>query len=103
MKSNTYHNSTNQNDDFVKLAIKSCKSQDDKAIAILNLKGQSTPSEVWKVYNNVYQNIPLTSIRRALSNLCYDGKVCKLYKTKIGLYGKPEHYYTLTKVFRAKK
>ena len=95
MKSNTYHNTTNQNETFVNKAIKRCRSQDERIIAIMNLKKKATASEVWKVFKNAFGNPPLTSIRRSLSNLTHEGKLTKEDKTKIGLYGRPECYYTL--------
>ena len=94
-ESKNYHNTTNQSKDFVTDAIRKCKSQDEKVISIILLKGRSTASEVWKVFKNAYGTPPLTSIRRSLSNLTHEGKLKKEDKTKIGLYGRPECYYTL--------
>ena len=55
-----------------------------------------TASEVWQHYN-IYKKVPLTSIRRAMSVLQKEGYLYKLSKTQIGLYGKPEHFYTTIK------
>jgi hypothetical protein len=56
---------------------------------------KATASEVWKLMDN-YKNIPITSPRRVLSNLTREGKLIKTDKTKIGLYGDPEHFYKLS-------
>ena len=95
-KSNTYHNTTNQDKEFVNDAIRSCKNQEEKVIVILSIKRKASASEIWSFFSKVYlDNTPLTSIRRALSNLTHEGKLTKEDKTKIGLYGRPECYYTL--------
>ncbi len=94
---NHYHNTTNENEAFVKDAKKKCITQEDEVLEIMQELKQATASEVWKKFGYVrYASTPLTSIRRALSNLCYiEGKLMKSTKKKIGLYGKPECYYTL--------
>ena len=91
---NHYHNSTNQNETFVIKAANQCKNQEEQVLRVMQMFKQQTASDVWKVLGPT-SHAPLTSIRRALSNLTYGGKLMKANKTKIGLYGKPEHYYTL--------
>jgi len=98
-----YHNSTNQNEAFVKDAEAKSISQDAEVLEIMKDYTQATASEVWNLFVAYHKNVPLTSIRRALSNLCNDGHLMKANKTKLGLYGRPECYYTLinsqTKMF----
>lgn len=93
-KSNTYHNTTNQSKKFVYNAFKKCKNQEEKVMTMINSHKRLTASQVWKLYFDTVKP-PLTSLRRALSNLTHEGKLTKEDKTKIGLYGAPEHYYTL--------
>jgi hypothetical protein len=38
-------------------------------------------------------NCPLTSIRRAMTNLTTDGKLTKTNRYVIGIYDKPEHLW----------
>ena len=38
-------------------------------------------------------NCPLTSIRRAMTNLTTDGKLIKTNRYVIGIYDKPEHLW----------
>jgi hypothetical protein len=52
-----------------------------------------TASEAWKLFGE--DRSPITSIRRAMSNLKRDKHLFKKDKTKIGIYGDPEHYYEL--------
>ena len=94
-ESNTYHNTTNQDIKFVNKAIRKCNSQELRVMAIMNARKQLGASEVWKVYQLIYPDCPLTSIRRALSNLAYDGKLIKKEKTTQGIYGRPECLYAL--------
>ncbi len=95
-----YHNTTNQDETFVVKETIKCLKQEDEVMCIMIKHTQLTASDVWATFP---KNVPLTSIRRALSNLCVDGHLMKANKTKLGLYGKPEHYYTLinsqTKMF----
>jgi len=53
-----------------------------------------TPSEVGKELFR-YTGVPLTSVRRAMSNLTKQGKLIKTEETKDGLYGKPEYCWEL--------
>jgi len=94
MKSVTYHNSTNQHEDFVKKEILNCKSQEEIVYLLFQNGGRYTASEAYYVYKKlVNDNVPLTSIRRAMSNLKFEGKLEKTEKQHIGMYGKPEYVY----------
>lgn len=89
-----YHNSTNQKAEIVLEETRNCKSQEEIIFDIFKLHGKLTASEV---LNKFPKDIPLTSIRRAMSNLKFDKKLIKLDETKIGIYAKPERYYSLVK------
>lgn len=95
-KSESYFNSTNQNEDFVKKQKTKNKTQEQKVYELFKKGGRFTASEIYNLWSvNYAKNIPLTSIRRAMSNLQYDRHITKTKDTKIGIYGAPEHYYTL--------
>ena len=51
-----------------------------------------SPSMVHKAFNNVW---PLTSVRRAITNLSSDGELLKTNDKVTGIYGKPEHLWRL--------
>ena len=53
-----------------------------------------SPSDVFKVYPD--PRPPLTSIRRAITTLTYQGYLQKTEDTKTSIYGRPEHIWTLT-------
>lgn len=51
-----------------------------------------SPSQILKVYNDKYQrDVPLTSIRRAMTDLANDGILRKTSIKVKGLYNLPEH------------
>lgn len=59
-----------------------------------------TASLVWEQLlstDKIHQLTPLTSIRRAMSNLQRAGYLEKENETRMGMYGKNEHYYKLIK------
>jgi hypothetical protein len=52
-----------------------------------------TPSEVWRA---IYGELtPLTSVRRAISNLTARGALLKTERKRLSGYGRPEHVWTL--------
>ena len=69
-------------------------SQDAKVLAWFRTYEQSaTPSKVWKL---VFDNrVPLTSVRRSLSNLTASGDLVKTDQQKRGIYGRPEGVWAL--------
>ncbi len=96
MKSNTYHNTTNESKSYVKKANKKAESQDAKILKLFHITDHMTASEVlakWRFRNN--NPILLTSCRRALSNLTRDEKLFKTKDKKMSPNGAPEHYYEL--------
>jgi hypothetical protein len=56
--------------------------------------GDYTPSEVWgAVFTRM---VPLTSVRRAMTNLTNAGVLEKTEKQRAGLYGRPEYAWRLS-------
>jgi predicted HTH transcriptional regulator len=51
-----------------------------------------TASECHSIFN---KNVPITSIRRAMSDLKKEGILVKTDILKDGIYGSPEHIYSL--------
>ena len=56
-----------------------------------------TPSDVWHIYCEEIKNIPLTSIRRAITSLTDRKYLIKTDIMRQGIYGKPEHCWRLAK------
>ena len=52
-----------------------------------------TPFEAGQVYNGQYPEIPLTSVRRAVTDLEKSGRLEKTGLMRAGGYGKPNHVW----------
>lgn len=71
--------------------IKNAKNQEEKIMVIFQQKKELTPSEVWEYL----MEYPLTSIRRAMTNLTDQGRLRKTNTQKVGYYGKPNYVWKL--------
>jgi len=94
----TYHNTTEQTGPELKEYRCKARTQD---LAILgfftaNAGRKYTASEVhsWltRTYSN-WQRVPLTSVRRAMTNLHQSNKINKTEDQRMGPYGRPEYCY----------
>jgi predicted transcriptional regulator len=89
-----YYNTNKESGNTLANSTIKAKTQEQIIFNIFTENTNLTASEAWKIYNQK-GNTPLTSIRRAITNLCNKGKLIKTKDTKPGLYGKKEHVYTL--------
>ncbi len=55
-----------------------------------------TPSYVWNHFDMAGKNWPITSVRRAITNLTKKGVIEKCITQKTGIYGMPEYEWKLT-------
>jgi len=69
--------------------------QSDVILALFEMT--KTPMSPSMVYKALGQEWPITSIRRAMTNLTDDGEIVKTQKTTKGIYGKKEHLWALPK------
>jgi hypothetical protein len=78
----------------LQLAKDKCKSQEEFIKWLFNNQPdlQITPSQLLDLFDN---NTPITSIRRALTNLTNDNFLQKTDVKVTGMYGKPEHIWKL--------
>lgn len=96
--SNTYFNTTDQDIDYVNKRKAKNRTQEGivhdlfKSMTTLTASEVLTASETLNLFSN---KVPITSIRRAISNLQKEEKLVKTTDTKTGIYGAPEHYYTI--------
>ena len=88
-----YYNTTDQDEKFVKVETNKNKTQEELILDIFKLRGRLTASDVLKYFST---NVPLTSIRRGISNLKGLGVLKITLDTKLGIYGKPEKYYEVS-------
>ena len=89
----SFYNTINLPPEKLSQADANCKNQEHLILSHFKQVGKATPSDVWKVFNAY----PITSIRRAITNLTDTGKLSRTQEMKAGMYGKPEHYWTIKK------
>lgn len=68
------------------------KNQEERILYLFRTYDKDmSPSEVYKYYQLVWPVVPITSIRRGMSNLTRDEKLEMLDELITGLYGYLEH------------
>lgn len=92
-----FYNTLNINGQNLLNAIESAKKQEDRIMVIMQAKRRPmSPSQILEVYKSWFTgNTPLTSIRRALTNLTNSGKLEKTETQVPGIYGQSEHKWRL--------
>ena len=88
-----FKNTTGENGEKLLEFNDKAKKQEIRVLELFKKCPKLSPSEVYNDYP--IQRTPLTSIRRAISNLKNQGILQKLKEKKDGLYGRPEYYYQL--------
>ena len=87
--SKEYYNTLNESALEVKTSETKAKKQKDEIFAIYrHTLRPMTPAEIWDGYGFKSKNVPLTSIRRAITNLEAEGLLKKTDIQKPGVYGK---------------
>ncbi len=99
MKTTTYYNTTDLQDEQLNVLIESAKKQNVEVLDVAKTLKIFTASLIHKfMLPKNGKKPPLTSIRRALNTLEYKHcKVKKTGKTRLGIYGRQENIYTLVK------
>ncbi|QDP64641.1 MAG: hypothetical protein Unbinned4585contig1001_5 [Prokaryotic dsDNA virus sp.] len=95
MKTKHYFNSNRVDEITERLEAKKNLRQEDMLYYIFVDHKKLTASEAWTKFR---KPVPLTSIRRGMSNLQREGILLKTNETKKGMYGKPEHFYKLSQI-----
>lgn len=67
--------------------------QNQRVLNIVKGLGKATPFQVAEVYNRMYPECPLTSIRRAMTCLTDQGKLEMLDEMKKEKFGHNNHYW----------
>lgn len=79
---------------LVEATEQACK-QDDRVLLILKKLGKATPFMVSEIYNKLYPECPVTSIRRSLTVLTTKGFLIMCDEMKVERYNKPNHYWKI--------
>ena len=91
----SYFNTTNETGEILTLSHEKAKTQEEAIYAyFLSCNEPLSPS---MVLEQMRLNCPITSVRRAITNLTNDGKIIKTDDYVKGAYGKHEHLWELKK------
>lgn len=91
----SYHNTNNERGKQLAESEAKAQTQDESVLAIFKKGIGYTASEVWDEYGNWIA--PLTSIRRAITNLMNAGIIEKTDEQRPGIYGKAEYVYKIAR------
>lgn len=91
-----FHNSIGLTGPELVAANVGASSQDAAVLDVFRRAGRPlTPSDVWRLTSDAGHLWPLTSIRRAITNLTNDDLLVKLDLQRTGIYGRPEGLWQL--------
>jgi hypothetical protein len=92
-----YYNTTNQRGRPLEESQTKTETQEDRVLKIFKLVSDRPmgPNIVMRMYNNHFTSTPITSIRRAITNLTIKGSLVKHDAMEMGGYGKLEHTWKL--------
>jgi len=85
-----HYNTTNEAGTQLRLFDVQAENQENEVMRVLGLLKAASPSKIYKYLGTKY---PITSIRRALTNLTQTGKLTKTDSKATGLYGRPEYVW----------
>lgn len=89
----SYYNTTNEKGDELKESHNKASTQEQVIYGYFQTFGQ--PLSPSMVLTKLNLNCPITSVRRAMTNLTEDKKIIKTDEKVEGLYGKKEHLWRL--------
>ena len=88
MKQLEFFNTINLNGNDLKKSIMKAESQGNRILGIMSdLQVAVTPAEVHQIYTGIFNDVPITSIRRAITNLTNLGYLKKTEFKAVGNYG----------------
>jgi tRNA(Leu) C34 or U34 (ribose-2'-O)-methylase TrmL len=70
-------------------------SQEEKIYSLFKIYQRGTPSAIMKLYEERWPAIPITSVRRSLTNLTKENRLVMTDTMLTGLYNKPEHVWRI--------
>tara|TARA_Y100000356_G_scaffold123877_1_gene119273 strand:+ start:25 stop:336 length:312 start_codon:yes stop_codon:yes gene_type:complete len=76
--------------------LKNCRQEDAiLKIAERMVDGKFSPSQMLQRLEGYGRNIPITSVRRAISDLTRNGELVKTDKQVMGIYGRKEYVWRI--------
>lgn len=92
----TFYNTNNLSGAELKLAVINATKQEDAIRLIyLHTRKKWTPWDIHGMMTRAGKKFPITSCRRAITNLMQKGELTKTSEMKIGEYNSPEHFYQI--------
>lgn len=85
----SHFNTTKESGNQLNIFNETAKNQEVQILELMKVYKKLSPSDVQKYFNNY----PLTSVRRALTNLSNQGKLIKTDEKKVGIYGRNEYIW----------
>lgn len=96
--SKPFYNTTGLTGDELKNAIARAKSLEQSILLLFkNTNRGWSPSQVLKLMQKAGKQQPITSIRRAITNLTSAGDLVKSPEQVLGLYNDPEHVWVINR------
>lgn len=89
----SYFNTTNESGTTLKNNVAKAKSQEEEIFAFFNSNNDWCVRELLNWHP--ISKYPITSVRRALTNLTKQGKLIKTNEKRIGMYGRSEYVWKL--------
>lgn len=86
-----FFNTINLSGNELTVAKDNCNKQEQRILGIMKIGQPMTPFEVQLFYNSLYDEIPITSVRRAITCLTKKGYLAKKDEMKIEMYGTKNH------------
>ena len=87
----SYYNTTNESSTALMGSEIDADNQWQAILQVFRKVKQASPSQV----SAIFPQWPLTSIRRAITDLTSDGQLIKTDSKQIGIYGKPEYVWSI--------
>jgi hypothetical protein len=97
----SYYNTNKETGDTLNSSRAKARTQEDKILTIFKVYRQLSASQSFAKFTSLHDSeraTPITSIRRAITNLCKAGKLEKTADMIKGLYGKNEHIYKIKSI-----
>ena len=94
----TFYNTIDEKEAQLEISRAQVTLQEKRVLAIMgDFPDGMTPFAVWKIYCAEYENVPVTSIRRAITNLTAAGYLEKTDRQIIERWGKSNYMWKIKK------
>lgn len=89
-----FYNTTNEKGQILSKRVRNAETQEDMILAWFR-DNPTLSFSPFSIQEMLYPDTPITSVRRALTNLTSQGKLIKTDEKEIGRYGMPNYKWKL--------